>query len=84
MESKLELTLELELQRIISLQRTAIKNEDVNSSKIREDRIERAIQLITSNKLKIMKALSDDFGSKSKGEVLLTEIFSTVTLMITK
>ena len=34
MESKLELTLELELQRIISLQRTAIKNEDVNSSKI--------------------------------------------------
>ena len=70
MESKLDLTLELELQRIISLQRTAVKNEDINSPKIREGRIERAIQLITSNKFKIMEALNDDFGRKNKGEAL--------------
>ena len=81
MESKLDLTLELELQRIISLQRTAVKNEDINSPKIREGRIERAIQLITSNKFKIMEALNDDFGRKNKGEVLLTEIFSTVNTL---
>ena len=56
-----------EIKRIISLQQQAIQNEDLSSAKIREDRIQRAIHLISSNKEKIVEALQDDFGYKDRG-----------------
>ena len=53
-----------EIKRIISLQQQAIQNEDLSSAKMRKDRIQRAIHLISSNKEKIVKALQNDFGYK--------------------
>ncbi len=70
-----------EIKRIISLQQQAIQNEDLSSAKIREDRIQRAIHLISSNKEKIVEALQNDFGYKDRGEILLSEIFGTINTL---
>ena len=70
-----------EIKRVISLQQKAIQHEDLTSPKMREDRIERAILLITSNKEKIVKALQDDFGFRNRGEILLAEIFGTINTL---
>ena len=70
-----------EIKRVISLQQQAIQNEDLTSAKIRENRIKRAIQLIGSNKEKIVAALQDDFGHKDRGEILLAEIFGTINTL---
>lgn len=70
-----------EIRRVISLQQTAIQNEDITSEKIREDRIKRAINLIASNKEEILEALQDDFGFRNSGEILLAEIFGTINTL---
>ena len=53
---KLNSNIASEIKRVISLQQKAIQSEDITSAKIREDRIKRAIQLITSNKKKIIES----------------------------
>lgn len=70
-----------EIKRIISLQQQAIQNEDLSSAKMREDRIQRAIHLISSNKEKIVETLQNDFGYKDRGEILLSEIFATINTL---
>ena len=59
-----------EIRRVIYLQQKALQDEDITSAKIREDRIKRAIDLITLNKEKILEALQDDFGFRNPGEIL--------------
>lgn len=81
LELKLKENVESRIKRIISLQQAAVKNEENNSTEIRKDRLERTIQLIRSNKAKIIKALQDDFGIKDKGEALLCEILATVNTL---
>jgi len=70
-----------EIRRVIYLQQKALQDEDITSAKIREDRIKRAIDLITLNKEKILEALQDDFGFRNPGEILLAEIFGTINTL---
>lgn len=66
-----------EMQSILDRQKAAHINEGAPSARLRMDRLDRAISLITSNKKKIIEALNEDFGVRCATQTKLSEIDAT-------
>ena len=86
MESKLKKgetkgLLEKELQDLIRKQKAAALFEGVNIER-RLNRIDRAISLLVENSEKIVEALKEDFGHRSREGSLATDIFGTLSKLV--
>ncbi|EJM24355.1 NAD-dependent aldehyde dehydrogenase [Pseudomonas sp. GM21] len=67
-----------ELMSILAAQKQALLNERFPSAKVREDRLDRLLDVHVRYKDKIIEALSSDFGGRSRIQSLVTDVVSTV------
>lgn len=67
-----------ELQRILELQRRSYLEEGVVSNATRQDRLERAVQVLKKHEAKLVEAMTADFGHRSEHQSLFTDIASSI------
>lgn len=67
-----------ELQDALSVQRTAFAKETYPSLKTRLERLDRLHNAIVENKEALVEAVNADFGTRSRAETLLAEIYPTL------
>jgi coniferyl-aldehyde dehydrogenase len=68
-----------EARRIFDLQHQASRRDPPADAKLRRDRLERLRALLAGNEAEFAKAISDDFGIRSRTETELLEIVPTVS-----
>ena len=71
-------TLKSEMQAILDRQRGAYLREGVVSNKTRNDRLERAVNVIKKNEDRFVEAMSSDFGHRSHHQSRFTDIASSI------
>ena len=67
-----------EIQRILKLQRESYLAEGVVSNATRQDRLERAVQVLKQHETKLVDAMMADFGHRSEHQSLFTDIASSI------
>lgn len=67
-----------ELMSILAAQKQALLDERFPSAQVREDRLDRLLDVHVRYKDKIIEALSSDFGGRSRIQSLVTDVVSTV------
>ena len=65
-------------EQLLKLQRDAFTASRPESMAVRKDRIKRAMTLLKENAEAFGKAMSDDFGSRSMMQSMITDIGSTL------
>lgn len=69
------------MQRILAAQRAGFTAALPESLAVRSDRIDRAIALLVDHKDDFAKAVSNDFGHRSKEQTLMTDIMPSVSAL---
>lgn len=67
-----------ELHDILQRQRAAFNSEGAVSAEVRQDRIQRVIDLVFDNRDQLVEALSADFGHRSSHQSLMSDIYATL------
>jgi coniferyl-aldehyde dehydrogenase len=68
-----------EMRRLFDLQHAASRSEPLAGLALRRDRLERLRELVAANEAAFARAISDDFGIRSRTETELLEIVPTLT-----
>lgn len=69
------------MQRILAAQRAGFTAALPESLAVRSDRIDRAIALLVDHKDDFAKAVSNDFGHRSKEQTLMTDVMPSVSAL---
>lgn len=67
-----------DMQSVLESQRKAYLAEGVVSLATRNDRLERAINVVRNNEQKFVAAMSEDFGHRSEHQSLFTDVASSI------
>lgn len=78
MSNQNQSTFSAQLDRVITSQRRAYDRDGFPSAAVRVDRLNRAADLLTTNREEIADALSDDYGYRSREETIIVDIFAAV------
>lgn len=63
---------------ILQKQRTAFQREGAVSAQVRQDRIQRIIDLVFDNREQLVASLAEDFGHRSHHQSLMSDIYATL------
>ena len=69
------------MQSVLEKQRTAFTAALPEAMSVRRDRMDRAIALLVDNAESFAKAVSADFGHRSREQTLMTDIMPSVSAM---
>lgn len=67
-----------EIERVLDVQRRALRQEKWPSADIRKDRLRRAIDLLRAHKDDFIRAISEDFGHRSTETTLFTDVYPSI------
>ena len=67
-----------QMQTILDRQKQAYLADGVVSTKLRIDRLERAVNVLKSNQKELVEAMSTDFGHRSEHQSIFTDIASAI------
>lgn len=69
------------MQRVLDIQKQAYMSEGIPSLQRRRDWIDRSIALLKDNADELVEAMNSDFGTRSRVQSYLADIFSTVNAL---
>lgn len=66
------------IHNILQKQRAAFQREGAVSAQVRQDRIQRIIDLVFDNREQLVASLAEDFGHRSHHQSLMSDIYATL------